>query len=83
MGDSTELNSIFSTFKDGRTQPLYIGGVKSNIGHLEATSGLAGLIKTLLILEKGHVPPTIRFREFSSRVKVDENILKVSKVKSG
>ena len=33
------------------------GAVKANIGHLEATSGLAGLIKSVLVLEKGLIPP--------------------------
>ena len=67
-GDVTEMKSISSVFCDGdrRQNPLYVGSVKSNIGHLESTSGLAGLIKTVLILEKGYIPPNINLKEIKS-----------------
>ena len=40
---------------------LMVGSVKSNIGHLEAAAALAGLVKTVLALEKGQVPPQMHF----------------------
>ncbi|KAL8726146.1 MAG: hypothetical protein Q9166_006903 [cf. Caloplaca sp. 2 TL-2023] len=54
IGDPTEATAIGAVFKDGRTSvdALFVGAVKSNIGHLEGASGLAGVIKTIMILEK-------------------------------
>ena len=70
-GDATEIKSISRIFcnTDRRQNPLYVGSVKSNIGHTECTSGLAGLIKTILILEKGHIPPNINLEEIKSSLK--------------
>ena len=57
-GDQAEFESTKTIFcGEGRQQPLLMGSVKSAIGHLESTSGLAALIKTVLMFEKGLVPP--------------------------
>lgn len=63
LGDPLEASAIHSAFSDTRPgdQPLYVGAVKSNIGHLEGASGIAGFIKTILVLEKGIIPPNIWF----------------------
>lgn len=61
LGDPTEAEAIANAFQ-GHTSPyhmLYVGALKSNIGHLEGASGIAGLIKTILVLEKGIVPANI------------------------
>lgn len=62
-GDPIEASSIGEAFGADRDsdQPLYIGSVKSNIGHLEGASGLAGIIKTVLVLENGVIPPICNF----------------------
>ncbi|PKY00415.1 ketoacyl-synt-domain-containing protein [Aspergillus campestris IBT 28561] len=59
-GDNAEINSISKVFCDNiqRSQPLLVGSVKANLGHCESASGLAGLIKTVLALEKGFIPAT-------------------------
>ncbi|RYP74743.1 hypothetical protein DL771_002807 [Monosporascus sp. 5C6A] len=58
-GDNAELRSLRNVLCEGRPtdQPLVIGTVKPNIGHTEAASGAAGLIKTILCMEKGLIPP--------------------------
>ncbi|KAL8786443.1 MAG: hypothetical protein Q9213_002759 [Squamulea squamosa] len=60
-GDLAELGAIRNVFCSGRNLPLYVGSIKSNVGHLEAASGLSGLIKAVLVLEKGEIPPNVGF----------------------
>jgi acyl transferase domain-containing protein len=58
LGDPTEAGAISHAFGERTAQdPLYIGALKSNIGHPEAASGIAGIIKTVLVLEAGIIPP--------------------------
>jgi len=60
-GDPVEARSIGEVFSSLRPEgpPLLVGSVKSNLGHLEPVSGLAGLLKTVLVLDKGLVPPNL------------------------
>ncbi|KAL2835360.1 hypothetical protein BJY01DRAFT_252737 [Aspergillus pseudoustus] len=59
VGDPIETRAIGTAFRKYRSkhEPLYIGSVKSNLGHLEGASGIAGVIKVILALEKGVIPP--------------------------
>ncbi len=65
VGDPIEAAALRSAFGEGRTlrQPLYVGSLKSNIGHLEAASGVASLIKSVLMLERGYILPNANFGE--------------------
>ncbi|KAG8164134.1 hypothetical protein KVR01_006052 [Diaporthe batatas] len=74
VGDKEEVGSIYSVFCEGRTraEDLYVGSVKSNIGHLEASAGIAGLIKSLLVLKTGIIPPQLNFIEPKSSLKLAE-----------
>ena len=58
LGDPIEVRSIGNVYGDDakRDTPLYLGSVKTHIGHLEAAAGIAGLIKCVLSLQKKHVP---------------------------
>lgn len=62
-GDWRELKAISETLATVRNikNPIYVGSVKPNIGHLEGAAGVAGLIKGILMLEKGCIPPNINF----------------------
>ncbi|RTE81726.1 hypothetical protein BHE90_003791 [Fusarium euwallaceae] len=55
-GDKIELGAVQKVFCPNKNSELYVGSVKANMGHLECTSGLAAVIKTALILEKGYIP---------------------------
>ncbi|NGN62859.1 polyketide synthase [Streptomyces sp. A7024] len=59
--DPIELNAIGEVLGEGRPadRPCLVGSVKTNIGHAEAAGGIAGLIKTVLSLEHGQVPPSL------------------------
>ncbi|MCA9657777.1 MAG: polyketide synthase, partial [Myxococcales bacterium] len=61
LGDGVELRALAEVL-GGRAEPLPIGSVKTNIGHTEAASGVAALIKVLLCLEHGELPPSLHLR---------------------
>jgi len=73
LGDPIEIQAIGNTLCAGRDAeaPLVIGSVKTNIGHLEAAAGVAGLIKTALVLHHGEVPPHLHFTTPSPRIPWD------------
>ena len=56
LGDPIEIGALTAVFGQ-RRQPLWVGSVKTNIGHLEAAAGIAGLIKVVLALQYGVIPP--------------------------
>jgi len=64
LGDPIELRALHSALcKDRpRSRPLFVGSVKTNIGHLEAAAGIAGLIKTVLALQHKQIPPHLHLR---------------------
>ncbi|KAI0914186.1 ketoacyl-synt-domain-containing protein [Ustulina deusta] len=64
VGDPIEATAIHNVFHQGRTprDPLYLGSVKSNIGHLEGASGITAVIKSALMLERGFVLPNYDFK---------------------
>jgi acyl transferase domain-containing protein len=70
LGDPTECAAMASVFSPSRQDesPLFVGAVKSNIGHLEGASGVAGLVKTILVLEKGVIPPNANFDKLNPRI---------------
>ncbi len=64
IGDAIEVDALTRAFRRSTDRRGFcgIGSVKSNIGHLDAASGIAGLIKTVLALRHGELPPTLHFR---------------------
>lgn len=65
LGDPIELRALARVFSPNRSRehPLFLGTVKSNIGHLEAAAGLAGLIKAVLALQHRQIPVQCHFRD--------------------
>ncbi|OGM50040.1 hypothetical protein ABOM_001351 [Aspergillus bombycis] len=59
-GDVTESRAIAGAFNSvKRSLPLYVGSLKSGIGHLESVAGIAGIIKSILVLESGIIPQNV------------------------
>jgi len=71
LGDPIEIEAISNVYGRNRKEnnPLYIGSVKANIGHLEAGAGIAGLFSVLSILQHGEIPPNCNLHELNSEIK--------------
>jgi acyl transferase domain-containing protein/short-subunit dehydrogenase len=65
LGDPIEVKAVANTYGRDRSpdNPLFIGSVKSNIGHLEAAAGIAGIIKILLAFQNEVIPQNLNFKE--------------------
>lgn len=79
-GDPLEMGAISSVFAHNRTAeaPLYVGSVKTNVGHLEAASGLAGVIKAAIAVERAIIPPNINFEKQNEKLSLESKNVKVS-----
>ncbi|KAF3012580.1 t1pks [Neopestalotiopsis sp. 37M] len=78
-GDPIEARAIAAVFGGShRQEPLRIGSLKTNIGHTEAVSGLAGLIKVVLALEKNQIPPSINFEKPNPKLALENWGLEVA-----
>ncbi|KAK6525281.1 hypothetical protein TWF694_005427 [Orbilia ellipsospora] len=80
-GDTTETsalgNSFASNLNSSASEPLFVGSVKANFGHTEAASGLAAIIKTTLMMEKGFIPPQALFATPNPRIDFDALNIKI------
>jgi len=72
LGDPIEVESIQAVLGKGRTpeQRCWIGSVKTNIGHLEAAAGIAGLIKVVLSLHHRQIPPHLHLKQLNPLIKL-------------
>ncbi|TXN41525.1 SDR family NAD(P)-dependent oxidoreductase [Methylobacterium sp. WL7] len=77
VGDPIEASAIGTKLGVGRQAPLPIGSIKTNIGHTEPVSGLAGLMKATLALEHNLVPPSLHAAELNPDIPFDELNLRV------
>ncbi len=70
LGDPVEVEAAAAVYGRGRSpdRPLLIGSVKTNVGHLEAAAGVAGLIKALLAIRSGMIPPHLHFERPNPRM---------------
>ncbi|TLS26121.1 hypothetical protein PpBr36_04786 [Pyricularia pennisetigena] len=79
VGDPIEMAAIGRVFAPSRSPeaPLFVGSVKSNVGHLEASAGLAGLVKTILALESGIIPPQANFEKVNPRLETEKHKIEI------
>jgi acyl transferase domain-containing protein/acyl carrier protein len=74
VGDPIEIAALTHAFRSGTDRRGFcaIGSVKGNIGHLDAAAGIAGLIKTVLALEHGVLPPSLHFDNPNPQIDFDD-----------
>ena len=78
-GDPREAKALHQALSEGRdsSRPCWVGSVKTNIGHLEAAAGVAGLIKAALVLKKRVVPPNLHFNTPNPAIPFDRYCIRV------
>ena len=74
VGDPIEASAISSMFTKYRSpeDPMFIGALKSSIGHLEGAAGIAGLLKSVFVLERGIIPPNCWFEKPNPKIPADD-----------
>jgi acyl transferase domain-containing protein/acyl-CoA synthetase (AMP-forming)/AMP-acid ligase II/acyl carrier protein len=75
LGDPIEVRALLAALGEARTAPLLVGSVKTNLGHLEAAAGIAGLAKTVLALERGEIPPSLHLRRPNPAIDSDRVVI--------
>ena len=70
LGDPIEAHALAAALGQNRSavNPLVIGSVKTNVGHMEAAAGVAGLIKTVLALQHHQIPPHLHFHKLNPHI---------------
>ncbi|MFD5436049.1 acyltransferase domain-containing protein [Kitasatospora sp. NPDC127067] len=77
LGDPIEANAIGAVLGGDRPQPLRLGSVKSNVGHLEAAAGIVGLVKLAMSMRNGVLPPSLHYTAPNPQILFDEYNLTV------
>ncbi|MFH8403810.1 acyltransferase domain-containing protein [Streptomyces sp. NPDC018019] len=77
LGDPIEANAIGAVLGGDRAEPLRLGSVKSNVGHLEAAAGIVGLVKLALSIRNGVLPASLHYTAPNPQIMFDEYRLAV------
>lgn len=80
LGDPIEVNSLKAVLMERRESDrvCWIGSVKTNIGHLEAAAGIAGLIKVVLSLQNKQIPPHLHLKQLNPYIKIENTPISIS-----
>ncbi|HEY4903685.1 MAG TPA: beta-ketoacyl synthase N-terminal-like domain-containing protein [Candidatus Sulfotelmatobacter sp.] len=80
IGDPIEIAALNQVYSQTALKPgsIAVGSVKSNIGHLNAAAGVAGLIKTALALKHGWIPPSVNFSEANPKIPFERGPFRVN-----
>ncbi len=77
LGDPIEVMAIARVLCDDREKPLYLGSVKTNVGHLDSAAGIVGLMKVVMSLQNETIPPHLNYSEPNRHIPWDEWPIKV------
>ncbi len=79
LGEPIEVEALSAVYGKNRSpdEPLVIGSVKTNIGHLEAASGIASLMKVILAIQHGEIPAHLNFQQPNPHIEWDRLPVKV------
>lgn len=80
LGDPIEVAALNIAYRGGEQGSILLGSVKGNVGHLDAAAGMAGLIKALLALRHGQVPPTAHFTQANPAIPFADGPFRVNAV---
>jgi acyl transferase domain-containing protein/acyl carrier protein/alpha/beta superfamily hydrolase len=79
LGDPIEINSLAELFSHQEgSGPCWVGSAKTNLGHLEAAAGMAGLIKTVLALQHQTIPASLHCRQLNPYINLDRSRLQIA-----
>jgi myxalamid-type polyketide synthase MxaB len=80
LGDPIEVNALRDVVAGrSESEPVcYLGSIKANIGHLETASGVAGLIRVVLMMKHGMIPPQRNFQKLNPHIKLDGSPLRIT-----
>ncbi len=75
LGDPIEIEGLTRAFRRFTDQRAYcgVGSVKSNVGHLVAAAGVTGLIKAVLSVQSGSIPPSLHFKSANLKLELDRS----------
>jgi amino acid adenylation domain-containing protein len=82
LGDPIEVSALNQAFEGVARGTCALGSVKGNIGHLDRAAGVAGLIKTVLVLEHGQIPPSLHYERANPEIDFDAGPFYVNTVLS-
>ena len=79
LGDPIEIEALRAVFAPDRPagQPLLVGSVKTNIGHLESAAGIAGVVKSILALRQGQIPSHLHLRTVNPLLRLHETPIEI------
>nr|MDJ0841345.1 beta-ketoacyl synthase N-terminal-like domain-containing protein [Acidobacteriota bacterium] len=83
LGDPIEAKGLGAVYGAEREEPLLVGSVKTNIGHLESGAGVAALIKTALSLTHGELPPSLHYETPNPHIDFEDLKLRVNTERAG